>query len=125
MLIEGIKLARQILAQPEFDAFRGKEMLPGSEFHSDEALLKYIQNYGATVFHPAGTCKMGSDAMSVVDPATLKVWGIDNLRIADVSIMPSLISGNTNAAAIMIGERVAATIINHTITFPPADSQAL
>ncbi len=111
VLIEGIKIARNILAQPEFDDIRGVEMLPGSGVQTDEQLLKYVTDYCATVFHPVGTCKMGTDAMSVVDPTTLKVYGIKNLRIADASIMPILISGNTNASSIMIGERAAHMMI--------------
>lgn len=106
VLVEGMKLARRILAQPEFDALRGAEMLPGPQVQSDEQLLAHLRDYAATVFHPVGTCKMGIDAMAVVDPE-LKVRGVDNLRIADASIMPTLISGNTNAPCIMIGERAA------------------
>jgi len=112
VLIEGIKLARKILADPIFAPIRGKEMLPGDKIKTDEELLAYIREYAATVFHPVGTCKMGQDAMSVTDPLTLKVYGIDNLRIADASIMPILISGNTNAPCIMLGERAADMIIN-------------
>lgn len=111
VLVEGIKTARSILAQPEFASIRGKEMLPGAQVQTDEQLHRYVKDYCATVFHPVGTCKMGSDAMSVVDPQTLKVHGLQNLRVADVSIMPTLISGNTNAPAIMIGERAADMIL--------------
>ncbi|MDO6408754.1 GMC family oxidoreductase [Pantoea phytobeneficialis] len=111
VLVEGIKTARKILAQPEFAALRGEEMLPGKQVQSDEQLHQYVKEYCATVFHPVGTCKMGRDAMSVVAPDTLKVHGIDNLRVADASIMPTLISGNTNAPSIMIGERAAEMIL--------------
>ncbi|MGQ7934036.1 GMC family oxidoreductase [Paraburkholderia sp. D1E] len=106
VLIEGIKLARSILASPVFDPIRGKEMLPGAYVQSDVALLDYIRAHAATVFHPAGTCKMGIDAGSVVDPQ-LKVIGLEGLRVADASIMPTLVSGNTNAPSIMIGEKAA------------------
>jgi len=112
VLIEGIKLARNILADPIFAPIRGKEMLPGDKVQTDDELLAYIREYAATVFHPVGTCKMGQDAMSVTDPLSLKVYGVDNLRIADASIMPILISGNTNAPCIMLGERAADMIIN-------------
>ncbi|MBD9482524.1 GMC family oxidoreductase N-terminal domain-containing protein [Pseudomonas sp. PDM14] len=106
VLMEGVRLARRILAQPEFDALRGAEMLPGPQVQTDEQLLAHLRDYAATVFHPVGTCKMGCDDMAVVTPQ-LKVRGVDNLRVADASIMPTLISGNTNAPCIMIGERAA------------------
>lgn len=111
VLIEGIRLARKILADTEFDGFRGTEMLPGAEVQSDEELLAYIREHAATVFHPVGTCKMGLDDNAVVTP-DLKVRGINNLRIADASIMPTLVSGNTNAPCIMIGEKAADLILN-------------
>jgi choline dehydrogenase-like flavoprotein len=112
VLVEGLKLARSILADPIFDGIRGKEMLPGDSVQTDEQLWDYIKANAATVFHPVGTCKMGIDEMSVVDPSTLKVRGIEGLRIADASIMPILISGNTNAPCIMIGERAADMILH-------------
>lgn len=111
VLIEGVKLARRILAQPAFDSLRGVEMLPGSGVETDEQLLAHLRECAATVFHPVGTCKMGTDEMAVVTPA-LKVRGMENLRVADASIMPTLISGNTNAACIMIGERAADFILS-------------
>lgn len=108
-LIDGIRYARKILADDEFTPYRGKEMLPGEDCQSDEELLEYIREYGATVFHPVGTCKMGSDDQSVVS-SDLKVHGLTGLRIADASVMPELVSGNTNAVCIMIGERAASFI---------------
>lgn len=106
VLVEGVKLARKILAQPEFDNLRGAEMLPGPQVQTDEQLLAHLREYAATVFHPVGTCKMGTDELAVVTPE-LKVRGVSNLRVADASIMPTLISGNTNAPCIMIGEKAA------------------
>lgn len=106
VLIEGLKLARRVLADNTYDDVRGKEMLPGTAVQTDAELLAYIREYGATVFHPVGTCKMGMDDLAVVTPE-LKVRGIEGLRIADASIMPTLISGNTNAPCIMIGEKAA------------------
>ncbi len=114
VLIEGMKLARRILAQPAFDNSRGVEMLPGSEVQTDEQLLAHLRECAATVFHPVGTCRMGTDEMAVVTPA-LEVRGIENLRVADASIMPTLISGNTNAACIMIGERAADFILSSEV----------
>lgn len=112
VLIKGIQLAQNILKQPEFNTFNGQEILPGPNVNSEYDYEKYVAEYAATVFHPVGTCKMGTDALSVVDP-TLKVQGMKNLRIADASIMPKLISGNTNAPCIMIGERAADFILNN------------
>jgi len=106
VLVEGVKLARRILAQPQFADIRGEEMLPGPQVQSDEELLAHLREHAATVFHPVGTCKMGSDDAAVVTPE-LKVRGVANLRVADASIMPTLISGNTNAPCIMIGEKAA------------------
>lgn len=113
VLIEGLKLARRILADSQFDAIRGEEMLPGKAVQTDEQLLAYVRDYAATVFHPVGTCKMGLDPMSVVGP-DLKVHGVQGLRVVDASIMPSLISGNTNAPCIMIGEKAADLILHGT-----------
>ena len=81
-------------------------MQPRPDYQSDEALLEHARQFGNTCYHPVSTCKMGPDPMAVVDD-TLKVRGIGHLRVADASIMPTLVSGNTNAAAIMIGEKAA------------------
>ncbi|MDB5983717.1 MAG: alkJ [Pseudomonas sp.] len=110
VLIEGLKLARRIFADKQFDAIRGEEMLPGKAVQTDEQWMTYLREYAATVFHPVGTCKMGVDAMSVVGP-DLKVHGVQGLRVVDASIMPTLISGNTNAPCIMIGEKAADMIL--------------
>ena len=110
-LVEGIKIARAIFAADVFDEIRGDEILPGPNVRSDDEILAYLRAEALTVYHPVGTVKMGTDAMAVVDPASLKVRGIDNLRVADASIMPTLIGGNTNAPSIMIGERCARMIL--------------
>ena len=86
--------------------FIESEFQPGPAIESDEQLLDYARRRGGTVFHPTSTCKMGVDAMAVVDPE-LRVHGLDGLRVADASVMPTVVSGNTNAATIMIGERAA------------------
>ena len=82
------------------------EILPGAGVKSDDELLAFARQRGGTVFHPTSTCKMGVDAMAVVDPE-LRVHGVEGLRVADASVMPTVVSGNTNAATIMIGERAA------------------
>ena len=111
MLIEGIRKAREILASPVFDEIRGEEMAPGKDIQTDEEILEYLVNTTTTVYHPVGTCKMGIDDMAVVDPKTLKVKGVNNLRVIDASIMPKLISGNTSAPSMMIGEKGASMIL--------------
>ena len=105
-LVDGLKLCRQVLAQPALARFVAEEFQPGTAVQSDIALLDYARQRGGTVYHPTSTCKMGVDAMAVVDPE-LRVIGIEGLRVADASVMPTVISGNTNAAAIMIGEKLA------------------
>lgn len=114
VLVEGIKIARRIFASPEFDAVRGKEMLPGKDVRSDDEILAYLRAEALTVYHPVGTCKMGTDAMAVVDPATLKVRGVEGLRVADASVMPKLIGGNTNAPSMMIGQKASEMILGAT-----------
>jgi choline dehydrogenase len=89
-----------------FDEFRGKEIAPGADKQSDEALVAYVRETCSTVWHPVGTCKMGTDLMAVVDPE-LRVRGVEGLRVVDASIMPTITTGNTNAPAIMIGEKAA------------------
>ena len=106
VLLDGMKLVRRTTAQPAFAKHVVREHLPGPETTSDEALMAYARAYATTVFHPCGTCKMGSDPNAVVD-ARLKVHGIAGLRVADASIMPTMTSGNTNAPTIMIGEKAA------------------
>jgi choline dehydrogenase len=105
-LAVGIKLIRQLFQTSVFDEFRGEEIAPGAEVQSDEALEVYIRNTCSTVWHPVGTCKMGTDPMAVVD-SELRVYGVEGLRVVDASIMPTITTGNTNAPTIMIGEKAA------------------
>jgi choline dehydrogenase len=94
------------LAAPHLQRFIESEFLPGPAVQTDQQLLDFARQRGGTVYHPTSTCKMGNDPMAVVDPE-LRVHGVERLRVADASIMPTVVSGNTNAATIMIGERVA------------------
>ena len=110
-IVEAIKKAREVLASKEFDEVRGEEMAPGQSIQSDEELLDYIRRTSLTVYHPVGTCKMGTDNMSVVSPGDLKVKGLSNLRVIDASVMPSIVSGNTSAPTMMIAERGARMIL--------------
>jgi choline dehydrogenase len=105
-IVAGLKICRQLLANHHLAPFVAAEFLPGEAVQSDDELLDYARRRGGTVYHPTTTCKMGTDALAVVDPE-LRVHGIAGLRVADASIMPTLVSGNTNAATIMIGERAA------------------
>lgn len=105
-LISGLRLIRKINAQSSFKDFTGPEVVPGSDCQSDEQFLAYIHKTLGSQYHPAGSCSMGTGANAVVDPQ-LRVRGIDGLRIADASIMPTVITGNTNGPCIMIGEKAA------------------
>jgi len=110
VLVEGIKLARSIFAAGPMASLEGREILPGPDVRSDDEILAYLRAEALTVYHPVGTAKMGRDPMAVVDPVTMKVHGIDGLRVADASVMPTLIGGNTNAPSMMIGEKCARAI---------------
>jgi len=105
-LVQGLRIIRQLFNTDVFDEFRGAEVAPGADVTSDEALQAYVRKAVNTVWHPVGTCKMGTDPMAVVD-SQLRVHGIQGLRIVDASIMPTLTTGNTNAPTIMIGEKAA------------------
>ncbi len=106
ILIDGIRRGREILASPAFKPFLGEERFPGAAQQSDAELTEFIRATAETEYHPVGTCKMGNDPMAVVDEK-LRVRGIDRLRVIDASIMPPVVSGNTNAPAIMIAEKSA------------------
>lgn len=108
--VDSIKFTRRLVKSKAMSPFIVREHLPGPEIVSDEDILDSARNIAQTIYHPTSTCKMGSDATSVVDER-LRVYGIQNLRIADASIMPAIVSGNTNAPTIMIGEKAADMII--------------
>jgi choline dehydrogenase len=105
-LREGLRISRDVFRQPAFDAYRGAEIAPGEAVTANADLDAYIRATAETIYHPVGTCKMGADDMAVVDH-TLRVRGIDALRVIDASIMPHLVSGNTNAPTMMIAEKAA------------------
>jgi choline dehydrogenase len=108
--VAGIKLARALASTNSLKPYVAAEYRPGAEAKSDEELLEFGRNYGATIFHPSGTCKMGSDPMAVVDER-LRVRGIAGLRVVDCSIMPTLVSGNTHAPVVMIAEKASDLIL--------------
>ena len=104
-----VKLTREIFAQPAFDAYRDVELAPGSEVQTDQQIDEFVRRKSDSAYHPSCTCKMGdanSDNMAVVDNQC-RVIGLDNLRIVDASIMPSIVSGNLNAPTIMMAEKAA------------------
>ncbi len=110
-LVRGVRLAREILAQEPLAKHGLTEVVPGQSVIDDEGLRQHVRNQARTVYHPVGTCAMGIGTGAVVDPE-LRVHGIKGLRVADASIMPTIVSGNTNAPAIMIGEKCADMVIN-------------
>jgi choline dehydrogenase len=112
-IVDALKLARRLLSTPDMQHFIVGEYIPGLQVQSDDDLLNYARQPGSTVFHPTSTCKMGSDPMAVVD-ASLRVHGLQALRVVDASIMPAVVSGNTNAATIMIAEKAADMIRRET-----------
>jgi choline dehydrogenase len=116
-LVAGLKLARQILAQPAFDPHRRVELEPGEAVQSDAELRDWVRAHAETVYHPVGTCRMGLDDLAVVD-AELRVRGIHGLRVVDASIMPTLIGGNTNGPTTMIAEKGAEMILQQALREP-------
>jgi choline dehydrogenase-like flavoprotein len=106
MSIRGLKLAQEIMRQEALRPFVRQERLPGPDVVTDADYAAYASRHAKTDHHPAGTCRMGNDPGAVVDPE-LRLNGVEGLRVIDASIMPTLISSNTNAAAIMIGEKGA------------------
>jgi choline dehydrogenase len=108
--VAALRFARRLAATAPLSDYVAAEVAPGPEADTDEDLLAFARRAGATIFHPAGTCRMGSDADAVVDPR-LRVRGIDGLRVVDGSVMPTLVSGNTNVPIIMIAEKASDMIL--------------
>ena len=111
MMREGLKMLRELCQQPALAQYIETELFPGKHVLSDAELDEVIRNTAESIYHPVGTAKMGVDAMAVVNPSTMAVYGTENLYVADASIMPDLVSGNTHAASVMIGAK-AADLIN-------------
>src|SRR5690606_17577087 len=110
-LAAGIAMLREIYNQPAFRDLIDGEVLPGSHRKTRDEVIEFAREGGGTVFHPVGTCRMGSDAGAVVD-STLKVNGVTRLRVIDASIMPEMVAANSNATALMIGEKGAHHVLN-------------
>jgi choline dehydrogenase len=113
-----MKLLRGIMRQPAMRHYIAEERAPKPACTSDADLLAFAREFGTTVFHPTSTCRMGSDPAAVVDDR-LRVHGIERLRVIDGSIMPTVVSGNTNAAVVMIGEKGADVILQDAATSAP------
>ena len=111
-MIAGVKVARRIAQTSAFAQHTKAERIPGPGVHTDDEILDYVRATASTIFHPVGTCRMGPDKAAAVVDSRLRVHGVPGLRIADCSIMPTLVSGNTNAPAIMIGEKAADLILD-------------
>jgi choline dehydrogenase len=101
---DSIRLTRKLMASPAMKKYEPEEFLPGLDYTSEDELVKAAGNIGTTIFHPVSTCRMGTDAASVVDDR-LRLRGFDNIRVVDASVMPAITSGNTNAPTVMIAEK--------------------
>jgi choline dehydrogenase len=110
VMVEGVRIAREIHARPAFRRLTEAEIMPGPEVRTDEDALAFIRSTGSTVFHPVGTCRMGTDERAVVSPR-LAVRGVEGLYVADASVMPKITSANTNAPTLMIGEKAADLVL--------------
>ena len=108
--VAALRFARKLAATKAVAPYVVEELRPGAAVRSDDELLAFARAYGATIFHPSGTCRMGSDPMAVVDDR-LRVHGVGDLRVVDCSIMPTLVSGNTNAPVVMIAEKASDMIL--------------
>jgi choline dehydrogenase len=113
VVLENMRIARRLMEAPAMNWLGLQELAPGKKLQSDEELLDFIKRTAETAYHPVGTCKMGQDKMAVVDDR-LRVHGLEGLRVADASIMPTLTSGNTNAPSIMIGEKCSTMVLEAT-----------
>ena len=111
---KSIALTREIVAQRAFDGLRTDELSPGTQANDRASIDQFIRDTALTAYHPAATCRMGNDARAVVDPQC-RVQGIDGLRVADASIMPSIVSGNLNVPTMMIGEKASDMILGRTL----------
>jgi choline dehydrogenase len=118
-MVAGMKLLRHVMGQPAMARYIDEELAPGPKVVSDADYLEFAKQKGTTVFHPTSTCRMGSDVTAVVDER-LRVHGFQGLRVADASIMPTVVSGNTNAACVMIGEKASDMILADASAKPAA-----
>jgi choline dehydrogenase len=120
--VEAIRCARRIMNQPAFDEFNGGEISPGNHIQTDEDILKWVAADAETALHPSCTCKMGIDDMAVVDPNSMKVHGVENLRVVDASTMPYVTNGNIYSPTMMIAEKACDLILGNTLE-PPSTAK--
>ncbi len=116
--VEAVRVARRILTQAAMDPFNGGEVSPGREVETDEQILDWVRRDGETALHPSCTCKMGTDEMAVTDPLTMRVHGLEGLRVVDASVMPYVTNGNIYAPVMMLAEKAADLILGDT-PLPP------
>jgi choline dehydrogenase len=119
--VEAIHTAREILRQPAFEEFDDGELSPGPEVETDEEILEWVANDAETAYHPSCTAKMGVDEMSVVDPETMRVHGVEGLRVVDASVMPYVTNGNIYAPVMMVAEKASDLILGNT-PLPPSEA---
>jgi len=116
--VEAIRCARKIMNQSAFDEFNGGEISPGNQIQTDQDILDWVAKDAETALHPSCTCKMGKDDMAVVDPDTMKVHGMENLRVVDASVMPYVTNGNIYAPTMMVAEKACDLILGNTLEEP-------
>jgi choline dehydrogenase len=112
--VEAVRVSRNILNQPAFDPFNAGELSPGPSVESDEEILDWVRRDAETALHPSCTAKMGTDEMSVTDPTSMKVHGLEGLRVVDASVFPYVTNGNIYAPVMMVAEKAADLILGNT-----------
>jgi choline dehydrogenase len=116
--VEAIRVARSILSQSAFGPFDGGELSPGPDVATDEEILDWVRSDGETALHPSCTCRMGADERSVVDPRTMRIHGLEGLRVVDASAMPYVTNGNIYAPVMMLAEKASDLIAGNTPLAP-------
>jgi choline dehydrogenase len=116
--LEAVRCARTILTQPAFEPFNAGELSPGASVESDQEILDWVARDAETALHPSCTCRMGVDQLSVVDPLTMRVRGLDGVRVVDASVMPYVTNGNIYAPTMMVAEKAADLILGNTPLAP-------